>query len=105
MKICIGKNIQSIRKRRGLTQPELATAAHMSQGAINRLENGHIMISVEKLSLISDILEVPMESLFAPKCDEERIDQKLYAFILQLTEKDKIFLLEVLNLYLNNKRA
>lgn len=38
----LGDKLKKERRRRGLTQIELAEAAGMSPGALNRIETGHV---------------------------------------------------------------
>lgn len=95
----IGKNIQKIRKNRGLTQQQLARSIRVSQGVITRLENGHTMVSVDKLIRIAETLDVPIEALFVYDNESEPINKELYFYILQLNDKSKKFLLDILKIY------
>ena len=47
-----------MRRRRGLTQQELATIAQMSKTALNRLENGLQSVYAERLATLARILDV-----------------------------------------------
>lgn len=54
--ICIG----AVRKKRGLTQEQLAERACISRGTISKIEAPHLVYppSLETLCRISDVLEV-----------------------------------------------
>ena len=55
----LGKNIQSIRKEKHMTQKELGQAAFMSDKALSRIENGNIIPGIDKIYSIADALNVP----------------------------------------------
>ena len=59
----IGNIISSLRKRRGLTQAELAAAVGSSQSAINRIEHGKQNVSIEAINRISKALKYPILAL------------------------------------------
>ncbi len=64
--IRLGLNIAYYRKLRGLTQMELAEAVDISRTHMSNIEapNMPTAISMELVFDISDILEVPVSSLF-----------------------------------------
>ena len=45
----VGERVHLLRRRAGLSQPDLAEKAHMSVTALNRVENGHQSLYIEKL--------------------------------------------------------
>lgn len=59
----IGKNIQSSRKKKGLTQKELAQKAGLSIASIQGYEQERYVPKYENLQKIADVLEVPIEEL------------------------------------------
>jgi transcriptional regulator with XRE-family HTH domain len=60
----LGERIRNVRRRRGLTQRELATAAGVSESLIKKLEQGHITnLRLETLHKIAVPLKVPTSSL------------------------------------------
>jgi len=59
----IGCFISELRKKRGLTQGELAKLLKTSQSAIARIERGEQNLSIATLSKISEALEKPIVSL------------------------------------------
>ena len=62
----LGLTIAYYRKLRGLTQAELAEATNLSRTHISNIEapNGKTSISLNKLFVIADVLEVPVKDLF-----------------------------------------
>jgi transcriptional regulator with XRE-family HTH domain len=60
----LGERIRSVRRRRGLTQRELATAAGVSESLIKKLEQGHIPgLRMETLHKIAVSLRVTTSNL------------------------------------------
>lgn len=59
----IGDNVREYRKQRGLTQFELADAAHISRSYLGDIERGRYHPSVAALQQIADVLKVPTSSL------------------------------------------
>ena len=55
--------LQEARRRRGMTQAELATAAGMKQSAVSHFESGRRFPSVEGLLRLAEALEVPVDYL------------------------------------------
>lgn len=63
---CIGARIGVIRKRRGLTQVELAERIDRSVEAVSSLERGKHAPSFDILQRLAAALDVPMHDFFAP---------------------------------------
>ena len=59
----IGKNVRRIREEKRLSQTELATAVHVSQTLIARIENETKQPSVAILKSIADYLCVTIDEL------------------------------------------
>jgi transcriptional regulator with XRE-family HTH domain len=59
----IGKCVMTMRRRRGLTQQELATMAHRSKTALNRFANGLQFVYVERLQILARLLDVSADYL------------------------------------------
>ena len=61
----VGKNIQRIRKEKGLTQVQLADLVQYSEGTIANIENSSFQtFSLEFLYLLSKKLNVPITEFF-----------------------------------------
>ena len=61
----IGDRIKSVRKRRALTQAELAGAANLSVDTVVKLENGRHEPRPKTVRKLADALDVPVETLTA----------------------------------------
>ena len=61
--IRLGRNIQELRRRKGLTQAQLAHSVGKDQQSIQRLEAGNINPSYYYLAEIAEGLGVPIEEL------------------------------------------
>ena len=60
----LGERIRNVRRRRGLTQRELATAAGVSESLVKKLEQGQITdVRMETLHKIAVPLKVPTSHL------------------------------------------
>lgn len=60
----VGKNIQRVRKSRGLTQQELADKIDMNRAHLGHLEQGRKSPSLETLEKIAKALKVQIKDLF-----------------------------------------
>lgn len=59
----IGERVMLIRRRRGISQRNLAARAQMSTTALNRLERGLQSVSAERLATLARILNVSADYL------------------------------------------
>lgn len=59
----LGNNIQQYRKNKKLSQNELAELVDLSREHLACIETGKEYISLRKLFLIADILEVPIKNI------------------------------------------
>jgi len=53
-----GKKLQEARKKKKLTQAQIAEAIELSVTQVSRIENGARSITLEKLSELCDLLEI-----------------------------------------------
>jgi transcriptional regulator with XRE-family HTH domain len=65
----IGERVMLMRRRRGLTQQELATKAQMSKTALNRFENGLQSVYAERLVTLARLLDVSADYLLGLQGD------------------------------------
>lgn len=63
----LGSFITSLRRQRGMTQGDLASALKTSQSAIARIEKGEQNMSIDMLSKIATVLDRPLLSLSKEK--------------------------------------
>jgi transcriptional regulator with XRE-family HTH domain len=66
------KNIISIRKKKGITQEEIADRFGFSQNAIYRLEKGQRKLEVELLIFLCQLFEMSIDELINYHLDEEK---------------------------------
>jgi len=62
----VGRNIRAIRRRRHLSQTELAKRLGMRPGPVNCIEKGRNLPSAAVLHKLSQVLEVPIDAFFQP---------------------------------------
>lgn len=75
----IGAEMRSQRKRRGMTQVQLARASGIADSVISRMENGDAAIDVAQLSAIAKAFTLaPEELLFAARKSAEAAEATLY---------------------------
>lgn len=60
----IPNNIIYLRKKKGLTQIDLAKKVNFSDKAVSRWEKGEVLPDVETLQQIAKVLDVPLEYMF-----------------------------------------
>lgn len=65
----LGTRIRLLRKRRGMTQEQLAEASDLSNDSIRRLEAGRYTPNFDSLLKLSDGLNVPAPALISEKYD------------------------------------
>lgn len=61
----LGKNIKSMRRKRGLTQEELGKRIGVEKSAVSRWENGDRKPKIDHLNNIALVLEVPLGALLS----------------------------------------
>ena len=59
----IGKHIRAARKRSGMTQEAVAEAIDMSAAHYGKVERGDRKINLDRLSQLSQLFAIPLESL------------------------------------------
>lgn len=86
----IGQRIRAIRKKKGLTQKELADKCHMADSAIRKYEADVVAPKLDKLQLMGSALGVPItDFLDLPQIEREayRIG---YCFLQYLIKKKEL---------------
>lgn len=61
--MALGENLRGLRARRGMTQPQLANALHVSPQAVSRWENNIALPDAAMLCAIADALDVSLDRL------------------------------------------
>ena len=67
LKVLIGRNVSRLRAEASLTQEELAYRADMDRTYLSDIERGIRNPTVEMLSAIATVLDVPLVVLLVPK--------------------------------------
>lgn len=62
----LANNVRAIRKRKGMTQAELASASGLDRTFVNRLERGHVSVALETMGAIATALDIPPRELIEP---------------------------------------
>jgi transcriptional regulator with XRE-family HTH domain len=59
-----GKRVRQLRKKRGLTQEELAARAHLHTNYVSLIERGHRVVSLNTMMALAKTLKVKPAQLF-----------------------------------------
>lgn len=59
-----GIKVRTLRKKKGLSQLDLATRINLDKSSISRIENGRTNITLKTAVIISFALDYPLENLF-----------------------------------------
>lgn len=88
----IAQNLVKLRKKNNLTQNDFAKKLDYSDNTVSRWERAEIIPSVETLQKISELFQVPLESLFKEDitesiAKEEKIQKlnKIYSILLSVS--------------------
>ena len=71
----LGVNLKRIRKARGLSILQLAKNSGLPQSTLSKVENGQMSLNYDKLLIIANAFDVPIQELF--QSDEDVESQKL----------------------------
>lgn len=69
----IGERLREFRKRRGLTQEQLAVMVDVTFQQIQKYENGFTRLNTDKLQAVAQALSVPISAFFDDDNGEERL--------------------------------
>lgn len=75
----IGNKLRELRKRRGLTQEQLAEIVNVTFQQIQKYENGSNRLNTDKLQIMAQALESPISAFFEVDSHDERLlsDQEM----------------------------
>lgn len=97
IKELLGKKIKKLRKKRKLTQEQLAEMIEITPRNISRIEVGESFVTAETLDKITKALNVPAEVLFSYEHlkDEDTIIEEIYKYIEKIksdrTQLEKLY--------------
>ena len=83
-----------VRNSANLSARELSARIGMSPQYVAQIESGRIVLTVEKLLLILDICNFPIERFFAPSITDYKADEELKELIEQLPPDKKKNIIE-----------
>lgn len=63
-RVIFGRRLQMLRKKRGISQEELAFAANLDRTYVSGIERGKRNISIINIYRLAEALELPPASLF-----------------------------------------
>lgn len=106
----LGNQIRALRKAKGLTQAELAFRANLNVTYVGDVERANENISIGKLILLAEVLEVPLSELFKPLDEQNISPQKTLMTNIQrnlykLDEKSLISLSEWIDYMLYKQKT
>lgn len=78
----VGEHIAFLRKKRNLTQEDLAERLCISPQAVSKWENGHTMPEASLLVQISDLLNCTIDNILSPISNVNTISKPNYAHML-----------------------
>jgi len=89
----LGNKIKELRKKRGLTQEELAWKSAISLNFLGQIERGQKKPSIETLRNISDTLEINPSSFFEEISyippEEDLLVKKIRSLLRESSEEEK----------------
>lgn len=102
----VGKRIQELRKRKKLTQAELAERLGLSTNHMSALERGQYNIKLELLVLIMNELECTADDLFCDsiKCGYKNKTSRLNDQIERLPQDEQDRLFEIIEAFIKTSR-
>lgn len=87
MKEEVGRRVRDARMRKNISQEKLAELAGTSLTSISRLETGKSMVSLEKLALLAEVLDVGLEELLQDFMSKNHIQDSYMERIRLLLSK------------------
>lgn len=111
----IGQTVRRLREEHGLSQDDLAGAAHISNGYLSKLERGLAQPSAAVLQRLAGALAVPLADLYIAAglghllvAVEPNLDPALELYVHQidsLPQQDRAIIIRVLENILAEERA
>lgn len=104
----LGKKIREIRKKRGLTQEELAWKSGISLNFMGQIERGHKKPSIKTLKKISENLRIAPSSFFEEikynPPEEDLLVEKIKSLLKEGSEADKKLIYKIVKSMLLKKK-
>lgn len=89
----VGSRIKSLRTKRKISQAQMAELAGISSNYYGELERGEANVSIELVSRIAMVLELPMSAILENEheCPHEELILEITKLLPSLEEKDAQF--------------
>lgn len=102
----IGKNIQFFRKRKGLTQEQLAEKISLSPNHLSAIERGVYQVKLDTLVEIMNCLDCSADDLFADEinCGYKIRASRLSDEIEQLSTEEQMKIFDVVEVMIKNAK-
>lgn len=78
-----GKRLKELRLQANMTQDDLAKRVNVATKTVSYWENGHNPITLNKIPLIANALNIPIYKLFVFLSTDEKVADKDYIALLQ----------------------
>jgi transcriptional regulator with XRE-family HTH domain len=101
IKAIFGKNIKYYRKKRGLSQEQLAEIADITPKHLSAVETGAAFVSAGLLEKLSRTLKVSASTLFY-SAREKSMDDTVFSFVESIVEKELSKAIKTIKLRLRN---
>ena len=80
----VGRRIRFFRRKRGITQEQLAFEVNTSAAYLSNIERAIKKPSLQKLMEISDVLKIPISDLFSPSQKRHEFDKNDLEMVVQM---------------------
>lgn len=84
-----------VRNLANLSARELSLRMGMCAQYVSKVESGKIKLTMQKLLMILEICEFPIERFFSPNIEDYNIDEELTSFIQSLPTSKKEHFIEI----------
>ncbi|MBQ1521549.1 MAG: helix-turn-helix domain-containing protein [Erysipelotrichaceae bacterium] len=84
--IAIGKNLQELRKEKGMTQEQLAEHFNVARRTVSRWETGSNMPDLDILIEMADFYNVDLRELLDGERTEQKMEKELNETVLKVAE-------------------
>lgn len=96
IKYIIADNVKIYRKKKSLTQMELAERADLSVESIKRIENGKRTMSLDNFLRLSNALDISLPLLLYEQGDEITETERIHQILKEKSREQKEYLLHML---------
>jgi transcriptional regulator with XRE-family HTH domain len=101
IKAVFGANLKYYRKKRRLSQEQLAEKVDITPKHLSAIETGAAFISAGLLEKLAKILKVSASALFY-STEEKSVDDTLFSFVEQIVEKELLKAMELIKIQIRH---